>query len=49
MWSDSAVSSYEDLRNLPKGKTILITGGATGLGRAMAVAFGNLGKKSVCF
>lgn len=31
--------------NLLKGKTILITGGATGLGRAMAVAFGNLGAK----
>ena len=31
--------------NLLKGTTILITGGATGLGRAMAVAFGNLGAK----
>ena len=31
--------------NLLKGKTILITGGATGLGRAMAIAFGNLGAK----
>ncbi len=31
--------------NLLKGKTVLITGGATGLGKAMAVAFGNLGAK----
>jgi NAD(P)-dependent dehydrogenase (short-subunit alcohol dehydrogenase family) len=31
--------------NLLKGKTILISGGATGLGKAMAVAFGNLGAK----
>ena len=31
--------------NFLKGKTILITGGATGLGKAMAVSFGNLGAK----
>ncbi|MGC8515376.1 MAG: SDR family oxidoreductase [Thermoplasmata archaeon] len=31
--------------NLLKGKTVLITGGATGLGKAMAVSFGNLGAK----
>ena len=33
--------------DLLKGRTILITGGGTGLGRSMAMRFAELGRQSV--